>query len=169
MQNFGTCVVQQTPEGARQVLAMDYRSKPYADKLRAIAKGHGRCAPGSELKFNGVLFAGAMAEALLKSDLKPAALTHRLAYDPTRPAIPARSPTEAMALCTVLQAPDASARLFAADPASPEEAEAVEALGPTLTGCLAKGTTLSLNRPALRSVLALAAWRIASTPGRRAG
>ena len=163
MHNFGACVVAQTPAGAREVLAMDYRSKAYAEKLRAIAKGHGRCAPGHDLRFGRVLFAGAMAEALLKSDVKPNAMIHLLAYDQSRPAIESRSPSETMALCTVLKAPDASARLFATDPATPEEAKAVQDLGPTLTECLRKDRRMTLNRPGLRAILALAAWRIATT------
>jgi hypothetical protein len=163
MHNFGACVVETTSRGARRVLAMDYRTPEYSQALRRLARGHGRCTPGHELRFTGVLFAGAMAEALLESDVKAAELPGRLGVDAGQVPVPPRSPTEAMALCTVRQAPQAVVHLLATEPASPEEAQADKALRPAMTECLRKGVQLNLNRPALRSVLALAAWRIAST------
>ena len=168
MHNFGACVVDQTPQGARELLAMDYRSKPYQKKLQAMAQGHGRCAPNSRLRFNGVLFAGALAEELLKTDVKAADLPKRLAFDAARETIPARSPTETMALCTVLKAPDASITLFGTEPATHEEGQALRALVPVMTECLTKDMKVEANGPALRSILALAAWRIAMTPVRAA-
>lgn len=164
MVNFGQCVARFTPQGARRVLAMDYRTEAYATAMRKLARGHGRCAPRSEIRFNGVLFAGAMAEALLETEGTPASLPSRLAPNPARSPIAARSPVETMALCTVLAAPTATAGLFATTPASAEEAAAMQALEPTLAACLANGRKLELNRPGLRAVLALAAWRIASAP-----
>jgi hypothetical protein len=168
MHNFGACVVDQTPEGARELLGMDYRSKPYEKKLKAMAQGHGRCAPNARLRFNGVLFAGALAEQLLKTDVKAADLPKRLAFDAARETIAARSSTETMALCTVLKAPDASIALFNTEPATHEEGEALHALVPVMTECLTKDMKVEANRPALRSILALAAWRIATTPVRAA-
>ena len=45
--NFGACIVGYTPEGARQVLSLDYRSEAYSRKLHELAKGHvDRCALG---------------------------------------------------------------------------------------------------------------------------
>jgi hypothetical protein len=164
--NFGACVVALTPQGARATLALDYRMNEYKAKLRAVAEGHSEHCNAAwwRLRFNPTLFAGAMAEALLKSDIGEAQLPRRLAYDPNRQEIVARSPLETMALCTAVRAPDLTAALFATEPASADEASAMQPLFPVLQQCLANGTKASLNKPALRSLLALAAWRIATTP-----
>jgi hypothetical protein len=164
MQNFGACVVRLTPAGAEDVLAMDYRTDAYREKLARLAKGHDRCTrPRTELRFNGVLFAGAMAEALLKEPGKRVLTRLSLAEDIAVP-IAARSPLEAMALCGVMTRPAAVGRLLESDVASDEEAEAIETLSPTLDGCLSGADQAELNRPGLRSVMALAAWRIVSEP-----
>ncbi len=162
--NYGACVVEQTPRGAREVLALDFRSDEYQKKFRAMLKGHERCIPfDASLGTARLLFAGAMAEALLKFDVGSNELPRRLAFDPARAMIQARSPTEEMALCTVMQAPQATAKLFETEPATKEEIQAMQPLGGVLGECLKKDTKAELNKPGLRSLLALAAWRIAST------
>jgi hypothetical protein len=168
--NYGACVVSQTPQGARAALALDFRTAEYREKIRAVAKGHAdRCdLPGWRLGFDPVLFAGAMAEALLKNDVGMAQLPGRLAYDPARQEIVSRGPLEDMALCTAVRAPDATAALFATDPGSGEEARAMQALQPMLEDCLVKGAKVGLNSPAVRSLLALAAYRVVTTPRKTA-
>jgi hypothetical protein len=69
-----------------------------------------------------------------------------------------------MALCTALQAPKETVALLATQPATHEEMEAMTPLGPVLGSCLKKGATVELNKPAIRALLALAAYRIASMP-----
>jgi len=164
--NFGACIVRESPTGAaEQVLALDYQSAEYQERLRAMAKGHERCIVGGwRLGSSQVLIAGAMAEALLKSEIKTEEMPRRLAYDPARQVIQARSPTETMALCTVLKAPEPTTRLFSTEPTTKEEAEAIKAVSPVLGECLKKDMKVALNPPAVRSLLALAAWRIATTP-----
>jgi len=163
MQNFGRCVVEQTPRGAREVLAQDYRTSDYSAALKALAKGHARCLPNGRLKFGGVLFAGSLAEALLRSDVGASRLPQQLAFDPVREPIAARSDGETMALCTVLKAPDATARLLTTAAASDPETGAMEAIAPVLGECLAKGAKVEMTKPAMRALLALAAWRIVTT------
>jgi hypothetical protein len=164
MHNFGECIVRQSPSGAvEQLLEMDYRTDEYRKKLRKMAKGHDRCiAGGWKIGSSQLLVAGAMAEALLEAQVKPGDLPQRLAVDPARRAIEARSPIEAMALCTALKAPQPTSRLMSTEPATREETEAMKEIGPVLTNCLTKDVKVELNKPALRAVLALAAWRIAS-------
>jgi hypothetical protein len=164
MQNFGRCVVDQTPHGAEEVLAMDYRTPEYSERLKRLAKGHDRCIPNGRLKFGGVLFAGSLAEALLRSDVRAGKLPQQLAFDPARQAIAARSDGETMALCTVLKTPAEIATLLGTQAASPEETAAIKAIAPTLGGCLAKGAKVEMNKPAMRAMLALAAWRIVNSP-----
>jgi hypothetical protein len=163
--NFGSCVVSRTPQGARQLLAMDYRAPDYQTRLRAYLKGHERCIPfNAAIGSREVLFAGSLAEALLKADVKRSQLPQRIAFDPQRAVIAARGPAEEMALCTVFEAPQATARLFETQPATSEEDRAVSHIVDVLPRCLKKQTQLTLNTPALRSLLALAAYRIVTTP-----
>jgi hypothetical protein len=163
--NYGACMAAHTPEGAKQLLAMDFNSPEYDKQFRRYVRGHEYCMP-----FNGMmgssrlLFAGALAEALLKLDLKRDELAQRLAYDPKREEIAARSQTEAMALCTVLQAPQATAKIFDTEPATHEEVEAMTPIGGVLGECLKKDMKLTVNKPGLRALLALAAWRVVNTP-----
>jgi len=101
--------------------------------------------------------------------VKERELVRRLAFEPSRPPLAARTEGEVMALCTVVQAPAQTAGLLSTGPGSREEAAATQALEPKLRDCLAKGSNARLNRPALRAVLALAAWRVASiAPAREA-
>jgi hypothetical protein len=164
--NFGACIVRESPTGAvERVLDMDFRTEAYQKKLRAMVKGHERCVLNRwELGASPVLIAGAMAEALLKSEIKAEQLPQRLAYDPARQVIQSRGPTETMALCAVLKAPAPTIRLFATEPTTKEESEAIRAVSPVLGQCLKKDMKVALNPPAVRSLLALAAWRIAKTP-----
>lgn len=164
MQNFGRCVVQQTPAGARAVLAQDYRTAGHSAALRRLAKGHNRCIPNGKLKFDGVLFAGSLAEALLRSDIGSSTLPQQLAFDPARDTIAARGEGETMALCTVLAAPQAAAQLLATEAASSEELAAMKLIAPTLGECLAKGAKFEMTKPAMRALLALAAWRVVNAP-----
>lgn len=167
--NFGACVAQQTPRGAREVLALDFRSDEYQKKFRAMVQGHNRCIPfDGKLGTARLLFAGAMAEALLEQDRSSDALPRQLAYNPAREVIVARSSLEEMALCAVMQAPEETAHLFAIMPATDDEVRAMQPFGSILSKCLKESTKAELNRPALRSLLALAAWRVASAPLRRA-
>ena len=163
--NFGACVVETTPKGAEEVLAMDFTTKDYSERLRELGKGHGRCVmPAWRLQTSNVLFAGALAEGLLHSQLKPGEIAQKLAFDPQRAAIPARSETETMALCTVMESPQATSELLGTEPASKEEHEAMTRIVAGLPNCLKKDAALTLNPPGLRSILALAAWRIVETP-----
>lgn len=165
LQELGECIARREPETARAVLAMDFRSDEYRRKLRAIGKASGSCIPpNSNLRSAGMLFAGAVAEGLLNAEVAEAELPARLAYDPARKVIEARSPSEEMALCTAFRAPEATAALLRTKPATAEEARAEDSLTPVLRDCLKKDAKVELNRPAMRSLLALAAYRIVTTP-----
>jgi hypothetical protein len=164
MQNFGGCVVEQTPRGAREVLAMDFRTPEYVAALKRLAKGHNRCIPNGRLKFGGVLFAGSLAEALLRAEVEAAELPRQFAFDPAREAIASRADGEAMALCTVLKAPEATAQLMTTQAASDDEKQAMKTIAPALGECLASGKKFEMTKPAMRALIALAAWRIVTTP-----
>jgi hypothetical protein len=166
---IGACVADRLPWDARAVLALDYRTPEYADKLKTIGDRAGRCVrTNAQLRSSGVLFAGALAEAMLKTHVKQKDLASRLAFDPARPAIEARSAGEEMTLCTALHAPKATAALFETRPATREEGEAENLLAPVMGECLQKDTKVEMNRPAIRAMLALAAYRIVNAPKKAA-
>lgn len=163
--DFGACVARQSPRAARNLLSTDFQTRGYRDKLHSLATGNSRCVrPNWQLKSSNLLFAGAIAESLLATEVKPADLPARLGYDPARSALPSHSETETMALCTVMKAPKATVALLATEPATLDEHQAIVEISATLPQCVTKAMTVSLNPPALRSMLALAAWRIVEAP-----
>lgn len=164
-QNFARCVVDASPAAATRVLAMDFRTEGYRDALHKLIRGHDRCVtPGGKLRGGNLLFAGALADALLVNDIS-GSLPRALRYDPALPPIVSRGPSETMALCVVRRAPDAVAALVATRAGSAAEVAAGDPLMAQLPACLANGVSLQINRPGLRALVALAAYRIAAANG----
>jgi hypothetical protein len=162
LQNFARCVVIRAPNRARDILAMDFNTDEYRDRIRSFAQTYSHCAPsGHRLGFSGLAFAGDMAEQLLLVDANGADLAARVAYDPARPPVTARAEQETMALCAVRAAPQKVAALLATPVFSTDEAAALRAMMPEVQSCLAAGVRLGLNRISMRALLALAAYRLA--------
>ncbi|SDD11918.1 hypothetical protein SAMN05444678_10973 [Sphingomonas sp. YR710] len=161
--NFAKCIVDRTPQGAEKVLAMDFRTKEYSEALRTLARGHeDHCLNGGDrMRSNRVLLAGGLAEALLNAKGVIAHLARATAYDPTKPPIESRALSETISICIVREEPGKVANLFGTEPASEAENRATQALGGTLVKCVPSGKTMKMNRPALRALLALAAYRAA--------
>lgn len=165
MRDFGRCIVAAEGSEAAVVLAMDFRTPAYRDALRRLGRSNARCLPpSSELQSAQLLFAGALAEALLITRARKP-LAGALALDPAQPAVEARGQSEVMALCVVRAEPAASASLIEAGPATPAEAQALASLSARLPACLAQGASMRLNRPGLRALIALAAYRVAAANG----
>lgn len=164
MQNFGNCIVAYTPKGAREVLELDYSTPAYRQRLRKLLSGHKRCAVGSSIGSQQLLFAGSLAEAMFKANVKPSQYAQRLTIQLGQATIAARSPTEAMALCTVVAAPQQSATLLETKAGTVEEKAALDPLIPYMTNCSPETLKLTANRASLRALVALAAWRVASAP-----
>jgi hypothetical protein len=160
--NFARCVAERMPERARALLAADYRTGAYQASMRRLAVGRSHCLPGGSgrLRFSGVLFAGNLAEAFLAGTRSHGALAERVALNPAAAPLPARDQSEVMALCVVRAAPDDTETLLGTGHGSAEEAAALRALAPRIGSCLASGVEMRLNRPGLRALLALAAWRL---------
>ncbi|TMJ19282.1 MAG: hypothetical protein E6G92_05660 [Alphaproteobacteria bacterium] len=162
LHDFARCVIIRAPGRARALLAMDFTSDEYQDRIRTFAQSYWQCVPqGHRLGFSRLPFAGDLAEQLLLLDAHGADLATQVAYDPARPPLAARSEQEAMALCAVRAAPQKVSALLATRPFSAEEAGALRALTPEAQSCLAAGVRLSLNGIALRAMLGLAAYRLA--------
>jgi hypothetical protein len=169
LHNYARCIAETRPQRVRALLAMDFREAAYREAADRLYRPEPRCWPllgeaqrsrALQVRFNQRMFAARMAEALLLSDLGDGALADRVALDPARPSIEARNEEEMMSLCTVRAAPAETAAIFATAPASAEEAVAIRAITPRIAECLVAGATGEFNRPAIRSTLALAAYRL---------
>lgn len=162
---FSRCVAHEWPNRASGVLGIDFRTPRYLNAVRRLALENSRCLRGGTLRFSPLLFAGGMAEQLLRERRALDDLPAYVALDSVRPAFAARDETEMMSLCTVRAAPTQVAALLQTAPASPEEGEAVAAIAPHFATCLGAGSRVRLNRLAARSLLALAAYRLGEHNG----
>ena len=163
--NFARCVANISPAASRRLLAMDFRSAEYGQALRKLMRGHSRCIPRhGELRGAGVLLSGALAETFLAQDVE-GSLPAALRFDPARPAIVSRSESETAALCIVRTAPAGVARLVGSPIGSEAEKKAAAPVAKLLPSCLASNVSMTLNVPALRALVALAAYRVAVTNG----
>jgi hypothetical protein len=168
LHEYAGCVAVAQRQRARDLLAMDYREPAYEAAARRLYGPEPGCwrrmnendRRAVQLRFNARMFAGRMAERLLREDLRGSTLAARVAVDPNRPAIQARGEEDVMSLCTVREAPAQVAAIFATEPASREEAAAIGAVTPQIGQCLVAGARGEFNRPAIRSMLALAAYRL---------
>ena len=161
MHNYAACVADHTREGAIELLALDYRSPEYVKKVNRLAHGtSGYCAPGQAYRFSAVLFAGGLAERLMVEKLDAARLANLAAYDAAKAPIEARNPTELTAICVVRAEPAKTWAIFQSEPTSRGELDALQAIGPTLMGCVPSGTKMAFNKQGVRAMLALAAYRL---------
>ncbi len=164
-QNFARCVVNMSPKAARRALALDYRTPEYDQAVRALMRGHDRCiTPGGVLRGSQVLLVGALAETILIEDVR-GPLDQALRFNRASPQIASRSVGETMALCLVRKSPEDVARLMQAPIGGADEKIASQPLIAALPACLVKDASMKLNRPALRAVVALAAYRVAVANG----
>lgn len=161
--NFGKCVVRRSPAAAEKILALDSRTPEYREALKRTMTGHSYCLTGGKLAAGGVLLAGALAEgALMRDDGR--GLAAKLAWREGAARIEARGELEAMGMCIVRKAPEATVALLKTEPTTEQETVALRGVTPFVAECTAKGAQLRINRPGLRAQIALAAWRITHTP-----
>lgn len=160
LSRFSRCVAGRQEAAATALLAADPEASDYRSSMRRLAQSNWGCLGEGALKFHEALFAGGLAEALLRRQHASTNLAARTAHDPSRGALQARNEAELMSICTVRAAPAQVEALLASEVASPEEAAAVRALMPQIGQCLSAGVNMRLNRPALRAALALATHRL---------
>lgn len=149
------CVVRERTGEARAVLAMDFRTRAYRERLRNLALSNHRCFDGF-LASSGLTFAGSLAEQLYERDhpsTEAAAIVEGRAPQP-------RSVSEALSYCVVRRAPAESRAVLGTTVTSAEEAAALDALRPALADCLLGRDEVQLNRPGLRSLVALALYHL---------
>src|SRR3546814_12640131 len=128
--------------------------------MRRYVKGHGRCAPRSELGSSQLVFAGNLAEHLLIDKFSETALAADLARDRSAMPIEARSVAEGIALCIVMQAPQDSAALFRTEVMSDDEKAVLANIAPKLSGCLSQGADFRTHHTGMHTLTSLAHYRI---------
>ena len=160
MHDVAQCVVADKRKTVAKLLRDDWWTVSYVERLRDNARSKG-CLDRGVLRFNRMVFAGALAEQMLESGSVNIATIASAEGAP----VTARSPSEVMALCTVKAEPAKVSAMLGTTPGSAEERAAMRGLAPTLGDCLAEGAQATLNAAGTRSVLALAAWRIAAARG----
>ena len=164
--DFAQCVARRDAGPARALLAMDYRTEAYQRALRHLVQDRGtECGPAGSLRFGGVLFAGGLAERLLRDGFQPGDLASHVGLDPSRPPVAARGEVEMMDMCVVRAAPAEVAALLATVPETAAETAALRAIAPHLAPCLRSGISVNQNRMMLRASLALAAYRLSDYNG----
>ena len=156
MHAFGHCAAQRGPKDVTYLLDQDVRSGGYNQGLKALGKKQASCA-GAATAAPGPLFAGVLAEELLEYGRTPKQLAAVIGKPPKKP-VGGKDDTENAALCAVRANPGGVAQLLASGYASKEETAAFKGLTPALNTCL-KGKKLGAGGTALRSVIALAAFR----------
>lgn len=166
---FGRCVAAEEPEESARVMGLDFTSSRYQTALRMLTSEARRdCAGdtigrGNAMRSANLLMAGAIAEGLLAGHVEP--LNVRLARA-AQSQVPTYSSTDAIAQCLARSLPDQTARLFASDPATPQEAAAAGELQAATPACArVTGTNIRMEAsvPALRAMLATATFRLLNT------
>lgn len=160
LQRFASCVVEHARPEAEAMVESDFREETYAAARRRFAVEHRRCLGSEgELRMSGMLFAGAIAEALLRDGLTESELRARLR--PSEPALESRSTGEYTGLCMALTHPAETAALVYSDPVAAESDAPLATYAQGLPQCVQQGQQLRINKPGLRALAALAAYRIA--------
>ena len=154
MASYADCVVENDPKAAAALLEMDIRTKAYKDSMAAYARHHGSCVPnGGTLRFSDLLFAGDMAEALMRR--------HHVTADALAAAATASpSPAPGMARCVAEKQPREVYALFTTPHASDEERQALMAMKDSFPPCTPANQTAVFNIVGLRAMLALAAYHL---------
>jgi len=157
LHNYAACAVNRTPAGAEKMLSLEPGTPRFKAARRRFAQGHDMCAKrGDRLQFGGMIFGGDVAEALIVKKYNAAALAAAAAA----PAPTPLNTIEAIGMCVARAKPADVFALFATAPASDPEIAALKPTGDILPGCIPAGQTIKLNRPAVRAIYALGAYRL---------
>ncbi|MEG3126220.1 hypothetical protein [Sphingomonas sp. GB1N7] len=151
MDVYARCVVARNPDQAIKIISSDYRTDLYRAEIRDLAMKQKSCVPrAGKLKFQPVIFAGMMAEDLMRR-------SHADISDLGR--LPTPSKFNGAIECVVQTEPKLVSELFRTTPASSEELTAIFRLQPTLNDCLPREQAPLTNNVILRAQLALASYR----------
>ena len=160
MDDFARCLASHQSRRAAAILALPYGSDRQRSAAADLAEGEDQClGPFSgtlELDFNAPSLAAGMAEYFV---LNPDRLADERRRHPDAFAYVAPAGIESFGDCVVEQSSPGVEALVRTKVASGAEAAAADALAPQLAQCVSEGQTLSLNRTALRQLLAFSLYR----------
>ena len=158
MQRFGGCVAQRSRQLAVDTIGSDFTTQTYRSRLQRLVRANEDCfrEGGRRMLSSNLLFAGAIAEALVESDAQP--LNVRLARAAMQPAPRAYAPSDQVAICVVRSVPDDVARFFETEVASEAETALAQSLNPVMAAC-AGNQPVEASAAGLRAMLATAALR----------
>ena len=150
---YVTCVVRGDPGRARALLQTTPESAEETELLRRVAVQRRGCLSGGMLRFGGARMRGLVAEMLYHSAFpgRPPA------GDPAAQVLASGSPqllAHDMARCVVRRDPPSAHLLLDTESGSAEERAAIAGLGAVMSSCFVPGSTLRVNRPTLRGLLA---------------
>jgi hypothetical protein len=163
----GQCIVNERSKEVRALLAMDFRDTKYGRRMHNLVNGGGMGCRGVNVprgvyKAGGLLWAGSLAEWLLRRDRMLDNLAAHTDFKPELPTIEARNAGEYLAYCLVRTNPQGAAAMLRTDPATSQELDALKAIGPSLSACVPANSKSEFTRESLRALLALGAQRLAA-------
>jgi hypothetical protein len=159
LHKYAACVADGAPRRAATVLTMEGDDEAREATEGSFFKSRGECLgrDGGKMRSSSMLALGGVAERLLTRQHLIDDLPARVAAAPT---ITARNDSEVVGLCAVRTAPDQARAALLTAPQTPEELQALQAIGPVLAGCLRKDQQVKFNRPGMRAMIAVAAFRL---------
>lgn len=162
MARYAACVAKKSPEKISDILVRDFRSPSYGNGLRNLIRSNEACARtvgtrGERLRGGNLPFAAALAEALMRDN--PTPLNVRMAKAASGKEAEAFSAADKIAFCVARSTPDDVTALFATQPGSESEDQAVGKLKPAIDLC-GRGTRVETSVTGLRSILATASFRL---------
>jgi hypothetical protein len=160
LHDLATCIVERDRDEAERILTADFGGEDYADAIRRLSPIRPLCLGphGGLLRMSGIVFAGGLAEALLRKDLAEAQLAASLRAP--EQALQARNDVEYIALCMVLAQPAQTSALLYTDATAREADAKLVEYANALPGCVRPDQQFRINKLGLRALAALAAYRI---------
>lgn len=169
MQAYAACVVRDRPGWAEAMIALPYQTPEQRNAVRRAQTGYQDCMgySGLELRFSADILLGAMAEYLIESRYRSAALDgiSQLSDEAiSGGALAPRNTIEDIALCVVRRNPTGVRALLGTVAGSQDERAAAQGFAADLVPCAAQGQTVTFGISSLRSVLAVTLYRVLSAP-----
>ena len=178
--SMARCVVSARRKDVETALAVS-TADDFTKASRKLFESLGDCmaysspivADVSQFQFGPTSLAGLLAEAMLRNGVSPSLAPAK--YDANAPKLDALAGSQASLVqlrlgeCLAQTQPDVVAAFVRSQPASSEEATALQAVVPFVPTCLDKNVTLKATRSSLRLALAFALYRRTIQPVAAAG
>jgi hypothetical protein len=173
LNQFARCFADQRRKATISLLALPYMSEEQSKAIKSLISGAQECmVDGFELRFKPPAVVGGLAEQMIVDLYKNADVTDFAGMTDEaleQLSVKPRNYAEDFAQCVVRRDPQKVALLIQTKVASDAEAAAVQQLVSHLGPCLVSGQTISLNKPSVRSILAVGLYRmLAGAPSAQA-